>query len=326
MANMLPLVLDAEATRHILDRLDAPAAMRTLFTMLGEGRAVQPPQLSVLFPDGRGDFIVYTGALPDAGVFGVKLSPYLVAPAVDAGSTTAHVTAWTLLMSATTGQPLLLCDALRLTTARTAATTALAVDLLAPPKADVLTVIGSGEQAVAHLRYVLPLRAWQSVRVYSPRLTEKAPVLRAALQALHPAITLTSIRGDALAEADVVLLCTSSGTPVLDPRELTKPAIITSISTNVPHAHEVAPAKLPDMEVYCDYRATTPATAGEMVLAQQVGWSPADIRGDLGELVTKRALVPSGTRHVFFRSVGLGVEDIQLAHAVYEQRRQEVNG
>ena len=73
------------------------------------------------------------------------------------------MTAWTLLMSMQTGQPLLLCDAGELTTARTAATTAVAVDALAPLTANRLAIIGSGKVAQAHLHYVKGLRDWQSI-------------------------------------------------------------------------------------------------------------------------------------------------------------------
>ncbi|MDI9776066.1 ornithine cyclodeaminase family protein, partial [Pseudomonas aeruginosa] len=59
----------------------------------------------------RGDFINYLGVLAQEQVYGVKTSPYIVR---EQGPL---VTAWTLLMSMQTGQPLLLCDAARLTTA-----------------------------------------------------------------------------------------------------------------------------------------------------------------------------------------------------------------
>jgi L-arginine dehydrogenase len=47
-------------------------------------------------------------------------------------------------------------------------------------------------------------------------------------------------------------------------------------------------------------------------------WSPKSIAGDLAELVTGRAILPSYDRPVFFRSIGLGLEDIAMAHALFE--------
>lgn len=317
MNRPLPIVLDAAAVRRHLAGVDVLAAMRELFTRLGGGQAVQPPQVLTLFPEQRGDFITYSGVLPADEVFGVKVSPYLVTP--EGG----RVTAWTLLMSMRTGDPLLLCDALALTTERTAATSALAVDLLAAPEAADLVVIGSGPVALAHLRHVLPLRAWRRVRIHSPRIALRAAELRETLAGLSPEVELVTERADALPGAEVVLLCTSSGTPVLDPSELDRPALITSISTNAPRAHEVPPAALQEMEVYCDYRETTPQTAGEMVLAGQSGWSAQQVRGDLGELVLGTAPRPTGQRHAFFRSVGLGLEDVRLALAIHHAHTGE---
>jgi len=118
-------------------------------------------------------------------------------------------------------------------------------------------------------------------------------------------------------DADVILLCTSSGTPVLDPNRLRKPALITSISTNVPRAHEIPPERLREMDVYCDLRETTPRTSGEMqIAAAEYGWAETSLAGDLPELVTKRVPPPGYRRPVFFRSVGLGIEDIAIANAL----------
>jgi len=285
--------------------------MREMFGSLGEGSAVQPPQTLTLFPQGAGDFITYLGVLADAKVFGAKLSPYLARPGG------GLVTAWTLVMSMETGEPVLLCDSKQLTVERTAATTALAIDLLAPRSAARLAVIGTGPLGQAHLRHARALRQWQEIRVHSRSLAN-TPAAHAALMAIDPRVQLAAELSHAVDNADVVLLCTSSGTPVLDPLSLGKPALITSISTNVPRAHEVPPGSLNDMDVYCDYRATTPSIAGEMQLAAFVnGWSADRVVGDLPELVTGRALLPTYDRHVFFRSIGLGLEDVAMAHALH---------
>jgi len=123
----------------------------------------------------------------------------------------------------------------------------------------------------------------------------------------------------AVEDADVIMLCTSAGRTVLDPAMLKKPALITSICTNAPLAHEVPPESLLNMSVYCDYRATTPESAGEMRLAkEQHGWLTESICGDLPELMTGAARLPDPERHTFFRSIGLGLEDIAIANELYQ--------
>ncbi|MEG2912255.1 MAG: ornithine cyclodeaminase family protein [Pseudomonas sp.] len=306
-----PYVIDQTQARELLARIDVPQTLRKLFRDLAAGKAVQPAQQLVEFPQGAGDFINYLGVLAEDGVYGVKTSPYIVR---EQGPL---VTAWTLLMSMQTGQPLLLCDAGELTTARTAATTAVAVDALAPLDARRLAIIGSGKVAQAHLHYVKSLRDWQSISVYSPSLQED-PETQALLKAAAPGLTIATRLEAALADADVIMLCTSSAGPVIDPAALSKPALITSISTNAPRAHEVPPQSLNDMQVFCDYRLTTPGSAGEMLIAvEQHGWSTDSIMGDLADLLSEKVQRPDYHRHVFFRSIGLGLEDIALANAIY---------
>ncbi len=306
-----PIVLDQAAVEELLPRIDLVQQMRRLFAELGRGQAVQPPQSLTLLPDDRGDFITYLGALAEAQVFGAKLSPYLVTEAKPI------ITAWTMLMSLETGQPLLLCDSGRLTTERTAATTALAVDFLAGPQARRMAIIGSGPIAQAHWRHVRGLRDWQDPRLFSPSLAQDKE-RRAAWQALSPEVDFAESAEEAVADADLVLLCTSSGKPVVDTGALAPHAIVTSISTNVAQAHEIDPAFLLDAQVYCDYRATTPAAAGEMQLAAEIhGWDAQSLRGDLAELSLSTCPLPEAGRPVFFRSVGLGLEDIAVANAIY---------
>lgn len=312
MPSVPPFVVPQAEARRLLQQLDVHQAMRHMFRDLARGEAVQPPQQLVEFPNAAGDFINYLGVLAKEGVYGVKTSPYIKKPEG------ARVTAWTLLMSMDSGQPLLLCDAGELTTARTAATTAVAVEELAPVGARRLAVIGSGAVARAHLHQVKGLRDWQSIRVHSRTLAGNAEA-QALLRAEDPRVEVHDSLDAAAADTDVVMLCTSSAGPVLDPRQLTRPALVTSISTNAPRAHEIPPEALAEMDVYCDYRVTTPGAAGEMLLAaERHGWSPESIVGDLPGLVSDRVPRPDYSRPVFFRSIGLGLEDVALANRVYQ--------
>src|SRR5258708_37399807 len=312
-----PLIVDEEAVRSALPGLDVRGALTRMFRALGSETAVQPPQTLTLFPGNAGDFITYLGAFADAKVFGAKLSPYIVTGGQPV------ITAWTALMSMETGQPLLWCDAGLLTTERTAGATALAVDHLARADARRLAIVGAGAVGQAHVRHVAPLRAWESIRVFSPALQRDA-AKQTAMTAIDARATISASIEDCVRDADVVMLCTSSGTPVLPEGVLTKPALITSISTNVANAHEVSPAWLPQMDVYCDYRRTTPGSAGEMKLAAgRHGWSAERVMGDLPALVGRTCSKPSYERHAFFRSIGLGLEDVAIAYELLQHLQSQ---
>jgi L-arginine dehydrogenase len=307
-----PIILDEKAVCALLPHLDTASELRSLFSQLGKRLAVQPSQTVTDFPAGKGDYITYLGVLAEMGVFGTKLSPYIVT------DTKPIITAWTSLMSMETGQPLLWCDSGVLTTERTAGTTALAVDLLAPKNAQTLCIIGSGAVALAHLRHVVGLRDWKDIRVFSPSLKDdpgKQEIWRGHTQHL----SFCESANDAVHQADVVMLCTSSETPVIDTTRIGKPSLVTSISTNAANAHEVPPTFLNTADVFCDYAKTTPSSAGEMKLAtSEHGWDASHVMGDLPQLVCGTCAMPDFSKPVFFRSIGLGLEDIAMAHGIWK--------
>lgn len=306
-------VLDAAGVAELLPEVDCLGAMRGMFAALSRGDVEQPPQIvtPIFGTTHGGDFITYLSAMADPPVFGAKLSPYLP------DSAGPKVTAWTLLMSSRDGSPLLLCDAMALTVERTAATTALAVDLLAPNVGGKLTVIGSGPIAMAHLRQVNKLRPWCEINCWSPGAASRA----AAITSEVPDVVVAPSLEVAVQNASVVMLCTSSATPVLNPSELTSCALVTSITTNAPNAHEIPPDCLNNLDVYCDFAETTPKAASEMRLATENGWSASQIRGDLPTLLSGQAKLPK--RQAYFRSVGLGSEDIAIAAALHETIRSQ---
>ena len=155
------------------------------------------------------------------------------------------------------------------------------------------------------------------MRIWSPSLTSDTDKQKTWTD-LCADCTISASADDAIAGADVVMLCTSSGTPVIDHTQLSATALVTSISTNVARAHEIDPGFLSGAQVYCDYRATAPLSAGEMVLAaEKHGWSSEDIVGDLPELMNSTCALPDGKRPVFFRSIGLGLEDLAMAEAIH---------
>lgn len=73
-----PYVMNQVQARELLEQIDVPQILRTLFRDLAAGQAVQPAQQLVEFPQGTGDFINYLSVLAQDQVYGVKTSPYIV--------------------------------------------------------------------------------------------------------------------------------------------------------------------------------------------------------------------------------------------------------
>lgn len=306
-----PLILNAQQVKALIPRIDVVSVLKKTFLSLAHGKSVQPAQTLTLLPENAGDFITYSGAISELEVFGAKLSPYIVSTGKPL------ITAWTYLMSLRTGQPLLCCDSAELTVERTAGVTALAVDTLAKSDSDILCIVGSGQVVLAHLQHVLTVRKWQDIRVFSPNLAMDMD-RQQSFKAIYPSISIVHTVEDATDGAHVIMLCTSSGTPVLDTSTLQAGVLVTSISTNAAEAHEVSPALLSVSDVYCDYKDTAPYSAGEMQIAiKQGSWAVDKLKGDLPSLMARSCALPAYDKPVFFRSIGLGLEDVAIAYSLW---------
>ncbi len=133
------------------------------------GTAVQPPQVGGPSRRSGGRDLV-SGNSGEQKLFGAKLSPYF--PARKDGP---KVTAWTVLLSAETGDPILLCDSLALTTERTAGTTALALELLMPASAKAARDYRCRERSGWRI-FVTPaaVHEWSQIQLYSRTIDRKS--------------------------------------------------------------------------------------------------------------------------------------------------------
>lgn len=308
--------LSESDVKKALPKVDLKAALKSALMGLSDGTSMQPNKTIVELQNDKGDCMFFTGVVESLGCFGVKASPYLVDKSARGEN---PVTAYTLLVSSETGLPTVMCDATYLTVARTAETTGLAVDLLLNEhEAKKVAVIGSGQAAVAHLEVQLRDRTWERVSVFSPNLADSEQKVEAFKRLGHSALEISATAEDAVRNADLVMLCTSANSPVVDSAALKVGCLVTSISTDAKDAHEIEPKSLEQMDVYCDYRETVALKAGEMSLAKSaIGWSYDAIKADLPELLTGSPNVDTGKTR-FWRSTGLAIQDIAAAFAIAE--------
>ena len=58
---MSVLTLTQDDVLGVLPKVDVFSTVESMFAALGRGEAVQPKQVQTLFPQGKGDFINYSG-------------------------------------------------------------------------------------------------------------------------------------------------------------------------------------------------------------------------------------------------------------------------
>lgn len=316
-------------SRSRVDRLFDPGtaieSQRAAFAALGDGTAEVPEKIlySSRF-DGSIVFCYASRLSADTGAVSKFGSVNQGNSARGLPSTHALITA----LDPETGRPVAVLDGTTVTTLRTAAGSALAVDLLARPDATRLAVIGSGVQARAHVRAIARVRGLRAVRIWSPTPRNRlaaAAELAAELGTEGIDVQATATAEDAVADAHIVAVCTLSEKPVVLGSWLPKGCTVVSVGSVEPTRCETDAEVLRRASaVVVDDPATAAGHCGPVVAALRSGEIGRQDLVALGDVVVGRAAARTDPDDiVFYGSVGLGVQDAAAAWAVIHRARQE---
>jgi len=277
---------------------DLIPAVASALADLSSRKAVQPVRMVLPVADHHGFFGVmpaYNGAL------GAKVVTFYPQ---NRGVHTHHGVI--LLFRPETGEPIAVMDGRLITEMRTAAASAVATDLLARKDASVLAILGSGVQAHSHLEALSLVREFSEVRVWSPRNAK-------AFADSHDGVTAVNTAEEAVRGADVIVVATSSMTPVLEGKWLSPGAHINAIGANRATWRELDDYALAQSRIYVDSREAALVESGDVIAA-------GHIFAEIGEVVSG---VSNGRQSddeiTLFKSLGAAVEDIAAADLVYRK-------
>lgn len=308
--------LSAAALDQTLSMSAAIDAMERVFR--DTAQAVTPERVFMRQPRPGEDIDAWLGAMPGGWTghgFGAKVVS-LVADNPAAGR--AAIQGIAVLLDPQTGAPVLLTDAAMLTTRRTAAMAGLATRCLAREDARRLAVVGTGALAADMIAAVRAVRAIESTVVYN-RTRAKAEQLAARLAG---SVTVADSADLAVAEADIVVLCTTSREPVVSDDAIRAGTHLNAVGNFSPQGSELELATVGRAEIWVDTVAGALAEAGEIIQAADRGLIAAGesgIRGDLAKLAgsaTPRRSTPDAI--TLYKSVGTALADIGAMVAAAE--------
>src|SRR6185436_7368720 len=121
-----------------------------------------------------------------------------------------------LLLDPETGALQAIMDGRYITEARTAAVSAVSTRFLARPDASTLAIIGSGVQARSHLEAYQLVRQLKQVRIWSPKQRSREQFVEDMSGHSSIPIVAAETAEAAVRGADLIVLVTSSPTPVID--------------------------------------------------------------------------------------------------------------
>lgn len=218
------------------------------------------------------------------------------------------------------GELVALMDANLLTTHRTAATSAIGTDLLAPSDSKSVGIIGSGVQAKAFLRAYAVLRPLETVAIFSPREESRLAFAEFVQHELGiAASTCTSPETLAQASDTIVLAMRAPFEPVFRTEWLRPGVHVTGLSSVRKEAREVEDGVWRASSlVVADDRGTVFQSGDGLSASASDSIRPEDVP-ELWELIAGRAGRAEEKDVTLFKSAGCAMQDIAVAVSAFER-------
>jgi alanine dehydrogenase len=305
---------DVEARLDLDELIDALAAAHA---DLSAGRVSMPARIAAEVVEREGALLAMPAYLPSAHALTTKLVTLFPHNTPPLPTHQAVIVAF----DPETGEPVALLDGTAITAARTGASSALSVRLLAREDASTLALLGSGVQARSHARAFARVRPLREIRVAARNCGAAAALARELAAELGVEAHAVATYEDAVRGADLVAAATHSAEPVVELEWLAPGAHVTSVGFN-PAGREVAPEVVRDALVVVEARAAAlapyPAGSNDLLWAIRDGVIGAShVHAELGELVTGTKPGRGEERQItLYKSVGVAVQDAAAAAVV----------
>lgn len=264
------------------------------------------------------------GYLPNPKCFGIKIVNMM--PQNFKSALSSHIGA-VLLFDISDGKPLALINGAAITAIRTAAASALATKWLANEEPDVLTLIGTGEQASSHLRSMMAVRDFRKINICSNSLARAKNFV-----ANHPIDGIKMSAFDdvsqAVKNADVICTVTNAFEPFLFSAMLKPGVHVNLVGASTPNKQEADVSMVCQSQYFVDYIPSAMAQAQELIAVFEQHPEKKDIiQAEIGQVITGTS---PGRRDkeaiTVYRSLGVATQDLCVAWYLYEQAKNKGAG
>jgi ornithine cyclodeaminase/alanine dehydrogenase len=223
-----------------------------------------------------------------------------------------------------------LMDAHFITGARTAATSALAVDFLAVPGRLITAVIGSGFEARMHVRALHSLGRIGEIRIYSPTPSSREKF--AAEMGAETGLPIHAVPSAdaAVAGSDLVLCAARSRdeSPIIRGDALGPNTVVVSVGSTLPEQREIDVETIGRARlIVADMVDEVAEDTGDLIAAKQAGVHFHSKLHSLADLISGAVMAsPESGGIRVYKSVGAGLQDLAVATMCLERARAESVG
>lgn len=317
MSQRFRLLTEAQV-KTLLPLSDLVSAMQEALARFSAGEVLQPVRSVMSVGPTHAFFGLMPAYLPAPPRLGAKLVTVFNGNA--ARGLPSHL-ATILLLDPETGALTALMDGRYITEMRTAAVSAVSVQQLAQPSPATLAILGTGVQAQSHLEAFAAMFTLTEARVWSPQPASREQFVHRSAERVSFPVSAAHSAEDAVRGADLVVLATSSSTPVVQDHWVKPGAHVVSVGACRVDQREMDASLLARARLYVDSRAAALVESGDIVHSMREGvFDEMHIRGELGEVVLGRAEGRNTDLDVtVFKSLGMAVEDVTAADLVFRR-------
>jgi ornithine cyclodeaminase len=311
-------LLTEDHVKSLLPMPDLIAAMESAVARFSAGEVLQPVRSVLMVGPTRAYFGLMPAYVQQPASMGAKL--VTVFNENHTRGLPSHL-ATIVLFDPETGALNAIVDGRYITEARTAAVSAVSARHLARPEASRLAILGSGVQARSHLEAFAEVRALTHVSVWSPQARSRQRFVDEMAGHVPVRVEAAASAEAAVRGADLIVLVTSSPTPVIERDWVAKGAHVVSVGACRPDQREMAPELVASGRFFADSRAAALVESGDVVQGIREGrFGESHIAGEIGELVLGRVKGRTSNDDItIFKSLGMAVEDVVAADLVYRK-------
>jgi ornithine cyclodeaminase len=312
------LFLGGADVRRLMPMADCIEIVDAVMRAVSGGGAVIPVRLGFKLPGTDNILAAMPGYVSEPASLGAKL--IAVFPENAQRGLPSHQGV-VVMFDAGSGAPAAVLDAHAITGIRTAAASAVATRALARKDASRLAIIGTGEQAEAHVHAMAAVRRLSSVTIWGRTPANAAALAARAHLALGIPVAVSPDVEQAVANADIVCTATSSPTPILQGAWVRRGTHVNLIGACSAKTREADAGLVAKSAFYVDLRASAMAEAGDLLDAMGP-LAAQHIRGEIGEVLNGKVAGRSDDEEVtVYKSLGIAAQDLAVAHALLESAR-----
>jgi ornithine cyclodeaminase len=303
---------------------DAIEAVKLAFSMYSSEKSIVPLRTNINVPPVQGQTLFMPAYCEDMNSLGIKIVSIFPK---NAEKNKSVVPATMILLDASTGEVCCLLDGTYLTQLRTGAATGAACDLLARKSATNGALIGTGGQASAQLEAMLTSRPLEVLKIAGSNYNKTiafAEDMKKLYGHLGTKFIAVAHPNEAVAQADIITVVTSSKTPVFDGTLVKKGALINGVGSYTPYMQEIDEIAICNSNsIFVDSMEAIFAEAGDLLIPIEKGLIGKEkISGELGEVLSGKLKGRTNEDEIIiFKTVGIAIQDIITADAIYKRAR-----